>query len=100
MRTSRVPWCFLPYRRSANQQARLQLIEADVDIGFGLVDEVRAYRLSGQTEFGIRALAEAVEILADIEVRLRQIGVNEAGPFQPLLNELRQQIASVISEQA
>ena len=80
--------------RNANLQALIQLIEADVDIGFSLVDEVRAYRLSGQPEFSARALENAIAIVADIEHRLQKLGKPAAEAFLPLLGELRTEIAA------
>lgn len=85
--------------RNANHQALIQLIEADVDIGFGLVDEARAYRLSGQPEFSARALEDASDIIADIERRLAQQGQSGAEPFLPLLAELRSQIAAAARDE-
>lgn len=82
-------------RRKAADQVLIQLIEADVDIGFGLVDEARTYRASGRPDFSLRALRDAAEIIADIERRLNQLGDSEAEPFLPLVGELRNQIASV-----
>jgi len=82
-------------RRKASEQVMVQLIEADVDIGFSLVDEAKAYRADGNTAFSARALHDANEAVADIERRLAQLGDSQAHPFLPLLAELREQIASV-----
>ncbi len=87
-----------PARRNASDQMMMQLIEADVDIGFGLVDEARAYRFSGQSEFSVRALQNAEEIVADIEKRLERLGEEAAVPFLPLVQELRREISSVSRE--
>ena len=84
-------------RKVANR-VLIQLIEADVDIGFGLVDETREYRESGHAEFSSRALENALEIVADIERRLQQLNESEAKAFSPLLAELRNQIAAVKQE--
>jgi hypothetical protein len=89
-----------PLRRKAADQVLIQLIEADVDIGFGLVDEARAYHLSGRPEFCSRALQEATEIVVDIERRLQQIGDAESTPFLPLVAELRNEIASAAPEKS
>ena len=82
-------------RRKVADQVLIQFVEADVDIGFGLVDEAKTYLLSSQPEFSSRALQNAQEIIADIEQRLQQLGDSAAGPFLPLVAELRNQIASV-----
>jgi hypothetical protein len=82
-------------RRKVSDQVLVQLIEADVDIGFGLVDQAQTYRAHGQADFGRRALQNAEEIVADIEQRLQQLGQGEAAPFLLLLAELRKEIAGV-----
>ncbi len=84
-----------PMGRKAADKVLVQLIEADVDIGFGLVDEAKAYRASGQPEFSSRALQDAADVLADIDRRLQQLGDSESGPFHPLVAELRNEIAAV-----
>jgi hypothetical protein len=82
-----------PIRRKVADQVLIQLIEADVDIGFGLIDEAKAYLHSGQPDFSSRALQNAAEIVIDIERRLLQLSEVEAGPFLPLVAELRNEIA-------
>lgn len=84
--------------RKAGDRVLIQLLEADVDIGFGLVDETRACCESGQREFSSRALHNALEIVGDIERRLQQLNESEAKSFFPLLDELRKQIAAVQRE--
>ena len=86
-------------RRTADHQVLIQLIEADVDIGFGLVDDAKAYRIGGRSEFLVRALQDASEIVADIERRLQQIGDSESAPFLPLVAELRNEIAAAEKEE-
>ena len=87
-----------PMGRKVADKIFVELIEADVEIGFSLVDEAKAYRVSGQPEFSARALQEAENILPDIEHRLHQLGDSEAGPFRPLVSELRNEIATVKRE--
>jgi hypothetical protein len=84
-----------PIRRKLIDQVLVQLVEADVDIGFGLVDQAKAYRANGQAEFSSRALQEAESIVLDIERRLQSLGEDEAGPFAALVAELRNEIAAV-----
>lgn len=83
-----------PKRRTLADKVLIQLLEADVDIGFGLVDEAKAFRASGQSEFSVRALQDAEAVLRDIERRLQRLGESESGPFHPLLTELRNEIAA------
>src|SRR5215831_11311686 len=68
-------------RRRLADRILIQLIEADVETGFALVDEADAYRASGRPEFSSRALQDAEGILADIERRLERLGDSDAGPF-------------------
>jgi hypothetical protein len=82
-------------RRKVADQVLIQLIEADVDIGFALLDEARAYRASGQPEVSSRALQEAADVLADIERRLKSLSESESEPFLPLVAELRNEIAAM-----
>jgi hypothetical protein len=72
----------------------IELIEADVDIGFALVDEAKAYSASGRTECSARALHNAEDIVAEIERRLQRLGDSGSEPFRPLLAELRNEIAA------
>lgn len=66
-----------------------------MDIGFGLVDDAKAYRASGQAELTSRVLQEVAGVLADIEERLKRLGDSESGPFRLLVAELRSEIAAV-----
>jgi len=86
-----------PMRRKLADQVLIQLIEADVDIGFGLVDEAREYRASGNIAFSSRALKDAQEVVADIEHRLEQLGDSASAPFLPLLEELRNEVKAARS---
>ena len=85
-------------RRKVAAQVLIQLIEADVDIGFALLDEAKTYRILGQPEASSRALQETADIVADIERRLQQLDHSESGPFLSLLAALRDEIAVAGSE--
>jgi hypothetical protein len=87
-----------PKRRKLRDKILIQLIEADVETGFALVDEAKSYRASGQAEFSSRALQDAENIVADIALRLHRLGDSECGPFHPLVTELRNEIAAVERE--
>ncbi len=82
-----------PIGRKVADKVTTQLIEADVEIGFALVDEAKAYNASGQPEFSSRVRHDAEEVIADIERRLRQLGDFASGPFHLLVSELRNEIA-------
>jgi hypothetical protein len=84
--------------RKVADKITIQLIEADVEIGFALVDEAKAYLASGQPEFSSRALQDAEDAVADLERRLERLGDSESGPFHPLVTELRNEIAALERE--
>ncbi len=84
-----------PKRRKIAQQVGVQLIEADVETGFALVDEAKDYVASGQMEAAVKVLREAAKVVVDIEQRLQRIGGSESAPFQPLITELRDELAAV-----
>ena len=82
-----------PVRGTARDKLQVELIEADVEIGFGLVDDARAYTASGQPELTARALQTAATVLADMERRLHEMGESASAPFQALIVGLREEIA-------
>ncbi len=81
--------------RKVADKIAVQLIEADVEIGFALVDQVKVYQASGQPQFSSRALHDAKDVVVDIERRLGQLGDSESWPFNPLVTELRDEIAAL-----
>ena len=83
-----------PVRGTLADKVLIQFIEADVDIGFGLIDEAKAFCASGQPELSVRVLQDAAGIVVDIECRLQRLSDSESGPFHPLVTELRNQIAA------
>ena len=83
-----------PLRSLSHDRIGIEFVEADVEIGFGLIDDARAYQASGQSEFSSRALRDAAAVVADIETRTKQLAVCAAQPFLPLLAELRYEIDS------
>ena len=85
---------FQPARRKVFDQVLVQLIEADVESGFGLIDDAKAHRIQGNDQFSSRALQAAEAVVADIERRLRDLGESGAEPFRPLVGELRDQITA------
>jgi len=87
-----------PVTGKVSDKVVVELIEADVDIGFALVDEAKAYRATGQPKSSCRVLHDAEDIVADIERRLQRLGDPESAPFHPLVTELRNEIAAVERE--
>jgi hypothetical protein len=70
----------------------VELVEADCEIGFGLVDVAEAKAQSGDPENATRALDDADRVILDIEERLNRLPERNRTPFGPLLGELRRQI--------
>jgi len=87
-----------PMRRNMAGKIAVELIEADVEAGFALVDEARACSASGQPQFSSRVRQDAEEIIADIERRLQRLDDSESQPFHSLITELRNEIAALERE--
>lgn len=86
-----------PNHRAA-ERIRVELIEADVDIAFGLVDDALDEFRGGNVEFARAALENAQKVLTDIDGRLAQLEVDQRVPFGPLVEELRKSILAAESE--
>ena len=82
------------------ERIKIELIEADVEQGFGLVDLAQAANLTGDAVASARILQEADHVVADIVARLLKLGAEESQPFSPLLGELRREIAAARSHQS
>jgi hypothetical protein len=63
----------------------VQLIEADVEIGFALVDEAKAYRAWGRPDCSSRVLQVAEERRTTLNVASNDWATANLGPFVPLL---------------
>ncbi|HUO61317.1 MAG TPA: hypothetical protein VMU24_11660 [Candidatus Acidoferrales bacterium] len=83
-----------PSKRTLVDKILIQLIEADVETGFALVDDAKEFRATGQLGCSWRALQDAEGVVCDIERRLQELGNTESGPFQLLVTELRNEIAA------
>ncbi len=70
----------------------VDFVEADCEIGFGLVDLAEAGCEAGDRENAMRALEDADRIILDIEQRLNRLRQDRRVPFGPLLGELRREI--------
>jgi hypothetical protein len=82
----------------ASDRIRIELIEADVDIAFGLVDDALEEFRGGNAAFAHRALSEAERVLVDIDTRLHNLEPESAAPFGPLVDELRKAILAARSD--
>ena len=70
----------------------IELLEADCEIGFGLVDVAAAECSAGHPEGAMRALDDAETVILDIHRRLLRLTEAQRAPFGPLVGELRREI--------
>ena len=75
-----------------------ELIEADFEIAFNLIDLSQAELERGDRPSASRALQDAEDVFLDIERRLALIGDLESRPFTPLVGELKRQQALAKSQ--
>ena len=76
----------------------VELIEADVDMAFSLVDDAREEYQERNAEFAHAALDDANKVLMDIEDRLSKLDARRSAPFGPLVEELRKTIRAAQAE--
>jgi hypothetical protein len=67
-------------------------VEADVEIGFNLVDMAQAECERGNPLLATRVLEDAEDVFTDIQQRLDRLGPTETGHFGALVGELRREI--------
>ena len=67
-------------------------VEADVEIGFSLVDMAQAEWERGNALLAARVIEDAEDVFKDIEHRLERLGAIEKGHFAALVGELRREI--------
>jgi len=72
-------------------RVELAFVEADVEIGFNLVD------LAGGSDApaAARILQDADGVLDDIDERLSRLGDSDRASFAPLVAELRRELAAL-----
>jgi hypothetical protein len=75
-----------------------ELIEADVEIAFNLIDLSHAELESGDQPAALHALHDAEDVFRDIERRLVLIGDVKSQPFASLVDELRRQMGLAKSQ--
>jgi len=85
-----------PHR--AAERIRVELIEADVEIGFGLVDSALGELHAGNLPFARRALQDAEKVLIDIEECLQGLDAEQSRPFGLLVDELRKAVHAAESK--
>jgi hypothetical protein len=81
-----------PYGARLPDRIRVELVEADVEIIFSLLDSAEDAFTQSDTTFATRAIDDAENVFRDIEERLLRLGGVESGPFATLVGELRREI--------
>jgi len=76
----------------ASERIPREMIEADFEIAFNLIDLAQTGQSDGA--WGARAVGDAEDVLLDIERRLEVLENRDRLPFDPLLGELKRQIAA------
>lgn len=79
-------------RYPARHRIEVELVEADVEIGFNLVDLAGQELDAGHPTVAARVLHDVDDILQDIEQRLARFAGLEQAPFGPLVAELRREV--------
>jgi hypothetical protein len=75
------------YGSSPDHRVRVELIEADLEIGFNLMD------LAGcNPADSSRLVADAEEVFRDLLARVKKLEPSEGSNFLPLITELRRAI--------
>jgi hypothetical protein len=82
----------------ASDRIRVELIEAGVDIAFGLVDDALEEFHNGNAEYARAALDNAEKVVTDIEERLAKVDAAHSAPFGPLVDELRKSVRAAEAE--
>lgn len=70
----------------------VELIEADFEIGFSLVDLAQADSNAGDLSGARRVLRDAEDVFRDIEQRLLRLDAGQSQTFASLKSELRREI--------
>ena len=81
-----------PYGARLPNRIRVELVEADVEIIFSLLDSAEDAFTRNDSGFAVHALDHAENVFRDIEQRLLRLGGTESGPFVMLVSELRKEI--------
>jgi hypothetical protein len=81
----------MPYARGTPLRDRLEIgfVEADVEIGFNLVDLAAE---PSNSSLVARILGDAADVLDDIDRRLTGLGDADRASFDPLVAELRREL--------
>ena len=83
----------------ASERISTELIEADFEIAFNLIDMARSEFQEGDRAAAARALQDAEDVFLDIERRLKLIGERERQCFDPLIGELKRAVGLAKSQE-
>lgn len=81
-----------PLGSPMRDRIEVAFVEADVEIGFNLVDMAQGEHGRGNSLIADRVLEDAEDVFHDIELRLDRLGGSERGHFAALVGELRREI--------
>jgi hypothetical protein len=84
------------HHHRASDRIRIEMIEADGDMAFSLVDDAREEFHQGNVAHA--ALDDANRVVEDIEERLAKLGAERSAPFRPMVDELRKAIGEAQAE--
>ena len=80
------------FRGPLRERIRVELVEADLEAGFRLVDIVETEAGFGSRLRAVRALQDAEDVFSDIQQRLGHLEAPEKIPFEAIVGELRRAI--------
>jgi hypothetical protein len=80
------------YGATPEQRLRIEFVEADFEIGFNLVDIAEGESIQAHHAQAGRALADAEDVFAAIQQRLKVLDATDSCHFEPLVGELRRAI--------
>lgn len=78
--------------RPLRNRMEVEFVEADVEIGFKLVDLAGEEFESGHSSVANRVLHDADGVLDDIESRLPRLEASDRACLRPLVAELRREV--------
>jgi hypothetical protein len=79
-------------RSPVRDRIEVEFVEADVEIGFNLVDLAQQESGSGDASCLARILGDADGVLDDIDHRLPHLSNADRASFGPLIAELRREV--------
>ena len=78
----------------ASDRVRLELIEANVDMAFSLVDDARTQCHEGNAEVAHAVLEDANKVVRNIEDRLWKFDAPHSAPSGAFVEKLRKEIGA------